>query len=242
MSEPAIAVSGLTKAFRTYKKQPGFSGAVRGLFPEHRAKVMELRGELFKKRQELFGLIKAEAPAMAPVQAKVREISDLQGKLEEELVRFLLEFKKRLKPEQDAVFLNQMQTRWDKDLGGLCGPMDGRGRHGPGMGPGRGLGPPGALPGTAPWCMLPKGDLIPWLSARTAGRKPRERFVRNAAQSSPVMGRRGVAQFGHPLQQCGCIPRGHSQIGEKDVNRKGLQFVLGFLFISCCLRTVAPFG
>ena len=29
---PAIEVSGLTKAFRTYKKQPGFVGAVRGLF------------------------------------------------------------------------------------------------------------------------------------------------------------------------------------------------------------------
>src|SRR2546422_8924841 len=29
---PAIEVSGLTKAFRTYKKQPGFAGAVKGLF------------------------------------------------------------------------------------------------------------------------------------------------------------------------------------------------------------------
>ncbi len=29
---PVIEVSGLTKAFRTYKKQPGFAGAVRGLF------------------------------------------------------------------------------------------------------------------------------------------------------------------------------------------------------------------
>lgn len=29
---PAIQVTGLTKTFRTYKKQPGFSGAVRGLF------------------------------------------------------------------------------------------------------------------------------------------------------------------------------------------------------------------
>jgi ABC-2 type transport system ATP-binding protein len=29
---PAIEVSGLTKAFRTYKKQPGFKGAVKGLF------------------------------------------------------------------------------------------------------------------------------------------------------------------------------------------------------------------
>jgi ABC-2 type transport system ATP-binding protein len=29
---PAIQVNGLTKAFRTYKKQPGFAGAVKGLF------------------------------------------------------------------------------------------------------------------------------------------------------------------------------------------------------------------
>jgi len=29
---PAIEVSGLTKAFRTYKKRPGFAGAVKGLF------------------------------------------------------------------------------------------------------------------------------------------------------------------------------------------------------------------
>ncbi len=32
MSLPAIEVRGLTKAFRTYKKEPGFAGAVRGLF------------------------------------------------------------------------------------------------------------------------------------------------------------------------------------------------------------------
>src|SRR5438093_13572820 len=29
---PAIAVTHLTKTFRTYKKQPGFRGAVKGLF------------------------------------------------------------------------------------------------------------------------------------------------------------------------------------------------------------------
>src|SRR5215467_116151 len=29
---PVIEVNGLTKAFRTYKKQPGFAGAVKGLF------------------------------------------------------------------------------------------------------------------------------------------------------------------------------------------------------------------
>src|SRR5215510_3225683 len=29
---PVIQVNGLTKTFRTYKKQPGFAGAIRGLF------------------------------------------------------------------------------------------------------------------------------------------------------------------------------------------------------------------
>jgi len=32
---PAIEVNALTKAFRTYRKQPGFGGAVRGLFRRH---------------------------------------------------------------------------------------------------------------------------------------------------------------------------------------------------------------
>ncbi len=135
--------------------------AVRGLFPEHRAKVRELRQELFQKRRELFDLIKAENPALAAVQGKVQEISGLQGKLEEELVRFLLEFKKRLRPEQTTAFLDQIQTRWDKNLGGPCGPMGGRGRrHGPGM-MGRGMGPPpGMMPPPGPG-MPPPPDLPP---------------------------------------------------------------------------------
>ncbi len=126
--------------------------AVRGLFPEHRARVMELRRQLSQKRREIFDLIKGEEPALAPMQAKVRELSELQGQLEEELVRFLLEFKKRLKPEQQAAFLNLMQARWDKALGGPCGPLEGRGRHGP-RGHGPGIGPPpemGPPPGMGP--------------------------------------------------------------------------------------------
>jgi ABC-2 type transport system ATP-binding protein len=34
-SQPVIQVRGLTKAFRTYKKEPGFRGAVKGLFHRH---------------------------------------------------------------------------------------------------------------------------------------------------------------------------------------------------------------
>ena len=40
---PAIEVNGLTKAFRTYKKQPGFAGAVRGLFRRHYEQLLAVR-------------------------------------------------------------------------------------------------------------------------------------------------------------------------------------------------------
>src|SRR5258708_7948058 len=47
---PAIQVSGLTKSFRTYKKQPGFKGAVKGLFRReyehvHAVKDVSFAGE-----------------------------------------------------------------------------------------------------------------------------------------------------------------------------------------------------
>jgi Spy/CpxP family protein refolding chaperone len=131
------------------KLDPSQRQALHALFPEHRGKVMEIRGELAQKRQELFNLLSDESPDLPAVQAKVREISVLQGKLEEELVRFLLEFKKHLKPEQSAAFLGLVQTRLDKTLGGPCGPGGRRWhrRPGPGMGHGPGLGPP---PGMGP--------------------------------------------------------------------------------------------
>ena len=110
--------------------------ALRGLVPEHRRRVMEGRRELAQKRQELFELVKGEAPAWSAVQAKIQEISALQGGLEEEMVRFLLEFKKHLRPDQDASFLNLLQQRLTKPWVGRGmgpGPM-GPGPHGP-MGP-----------------------------------------------------------------------------------------------------------
>jgi Spy/CpxP family protein refolding chaperone len=105
--------------------------------------VGEARRDLAQKRQELFDLIRHDSSQWEAIQAKVREISNLQGNLEEEMARFLLEFKKTLKPGQEDAFLNLMQTRM-----GPFGPM-GRGgpRHGggPGMGPGMGGPPPGPL-------------------------------------------------------------------------------------------------
>ena len=109
---------------------------LRRLFPEHHKKVKAIRRELSQKRQELFELIKTDATPWSAIQAKVQEISVLQGSLEEEMARFMLEFKKNLNPEQHAAFLTLLQTRLGCGPEGACGP--GGRRRGPGMGPGMG--------------------------------------------------------------------------------------------------------
>ena len=60
------------------------------LLPEHRRRVRDLRAELAQKRFELFEMIKGGAAAWPGIQEKVREVSALQGKLEEEVLRFSL--------------------------------------------------------------------------------------------------------------------------------------------------------
>jgi Spy/CpxP family protein refolding chaperone len=106
---------------------------LRRLFPEHHQKVKAVRQELTQQRQELFDLIKAEATPWSAIQAKVQEISALQGSLEEEMARFMLEFRKNLNPEQHVAFLKLVQTRLGCGPEGAC-PPGGR-RRGPGMGP-----------------------------------------------------------------------------------------------------------
>jgi len=108
---------------------------LRRLFPEHHQKVKAVREELTQTRQELFELMKAESTPWSAIQGKIQEISTLQGGLEEEMARFMLEFKKHLNPEQHAAFLTLLQKRLGCGPEG-CGP-DGR-RRGPGMGPGPG--------------------------------------------------------------------------------------------------------
>jgi ABC-2 type transport system ATP-binding protein len=44
---PVIEVTGLTKAFRTYKKQPGFGGAVKGLFRRTYEQTLAVKGVSF---------------------------------------------------------------------------------------------------------------------------------------------------------------------------------------------------
>jgi Spy/CpxP family protein refolding chaperone len=134
--------------------------ALHGLFPEHRRKVDEIKQELAQKRQELFNLIQNDATPMSAIQTKVKEISVLQGSLEEEMVRFMLAFRKTLNPQQQTAFLSKVQTHLCGPEG-VCRPMGpGFGRHrGPGMGQGmgRGMGPDMG-PGPSPRGGLPPGE------------------------------------------------------------------------------------
>jgi ABC-2 type transport system ATP-binding protein len=55
---PVIEVKGLTKAFRTYKKQPGFTGAVRGLFRRHYEQLFAVKDiNFFIEPGELVGFL-----------------------------------------------------------------------------------------------------------------------------------------------------------------------------------------
>jgi ABC-2 type transport system ATP-binding protein len=55
---PVIEVNGLTKAFRSYKKQPGFSGAVKGLFKRQYEQTVAVNEVSFKiEPGELVGFL-----------------------------------------------------------------------------------------------------------------------------------------------------------------------------------------
>jgi ABC-2 type transport system ATP-binding protein len=55
---PVIEVNGLTKAFRTYKKQPGFAGAVKGLFYRQYEQTVAVKDVSFKiEPGELVGFL-----------------------------------------------------------------------------------------------------------------------------------------------------------------------------------------
>jgi len=55
---PVIEVSGLTKAFRTYKKLPGFAGAVKGLFRRQYEQTVAVKGVNFSiEPGELVGFL-----------------------------------------------------------------------------------------------------------------------------------------------------------------------------------------
>ncbi|MEW6660107.1 MAG: periplasmic heavy metal sensor [Thermodesulfobacteriota bacterium] len=123
---------------------------LRRVAPDHRRRVAQLRREMAAKRRELFELLKGENPDWGVIQGKIKEISAQQGRLEEEVARFLLECKKHLKPEQQAAFINLVERRLCRPRGDGYGPRRGhRGppwRHGQGLEPGPASAPPSKSP------------------------------------------------------------------------------------------------
>ena len=100
---------------------------------ELRRRIGELRLGLAQKRQELFEMLQAGEPAWPDMQDKIRETSDLQGKLEAEMVRFSLRFRNCLKPDQEIAFMEFMEHHLVAGQGGkgqAHGPRGPRGRSG----------------------------------------------------------------------------------------------------------------
>uniref|UniRef100_A0A7C5AL78 Periplasmic heavy metal sensor n=1 Tax=Desulfobacca acetoxidans TaxID=60893 RepID=A0A7C5AL78_9BACT len=109
----------------------------------HWRQVRNFRQELARCRQELFTLMKQDPlPEWPLVEAKVREISNLQLRMEEEMVRHLLEMQRHLRPEQRQMLLAHLE----RQLGSIWG---GRGPHHGRRFPGWGPGPPTHLPPTS---------------------------------------------------------------------------------------------
>lgn len=117
--------------------EPGQKQALENLLPEHRRRVRDLRAGLAQKRLELFEMTKEGTEAWPAMQAKVKEVSALQGKLEEEALRFCLAFQEHLKPEQRTAFITFIDRR-------MFGIQGGKGRRSPRWKRDMGAGPPQA--------------------------------------------------------------------------------------------------
>lgn len=95
-------------------------------FREQRRQMEEKRRELLAKRRELVALMQADPPPEWPtLQTKVREISTVQARMQEELVQQLLELQRHLEPHQRAAlatFLEQRLSRFPPGPGRMWGP------------------------------------------------------------------------------------------------------------------------
>jgi Spy/CpxP family protein refolding chaperone len=114
---------------------PGQKQALQNLLPDHRRRVRELRSQLSQKRVELCEMVKEGTGAWPAMRAKVKEVSALQGKLEEEVLRFCLAFQEHLKPEQRTAFITFIDRR-------MFGIQGGKGRRSPRWKSGMGAGNP----------------------------------------------------------------------------------------------------
>jgi len=131
----------LREIWRTLDLEAEQRRVLESLLTDHRRRIRELRAELSPKRLELFEMTKEGMAAWPAIKEKVKEVSTLQGKLEEEVLRFSMAFQEHLKPEQRAAFITFVERRMTNLQGG-------KGRMGPPWKQGMGGGRPG-LPAPA---------------------------------------------------------------------------------------------
>src|SRR6478609_9193847 len=110
----AIEVSGLTKTFRTYKKQPGFKGAIRGLFKREYEQVAAVSNVNFQiEPGEVVGFLgpngagkttslKMLAGLLYPTSGEARVLGHIPSKREREYLR-----------RMTMVMGNRNQLQWD---------------------------------------------------------------------------------------------------------------------------------
>jgi Spy/CpxP family protein refolding chaperone len=100
-------------------------------FPTHRQQIKELRQQLHQQRQKLYEFIDQARPDESEIAAQITVINNLQNALEQEMVRFLLQIKQNLRPEQQEMLLQRVGQRLCGP--GFCGPHKTGGKPGRGM-------------------------------------------------------------------------------------------------------------
>jgi hypothetical protein len=88
---------------------------------------------LTQEQRGLLELMKQDSPSWPEIQGKIKEISFLQTKVEEEAAQLCLEFQRHLRPEQRVVYLKllERQLRPGRKGGGdPTAPRAGRGQWG----------------------------------------------------------------------------------------------------------------
>ena len=105
---PPLTVKELCRSLPLQKEQ---CQQIRSMMPERQKQLQDLRDRLAREQRELWELMKQDSPSWPAIQSKIKDISLLQTKVEEEAVQLCLEFQKHLQPEQRAVYLRLLERQ-----------------------------------------------------------------------------------------------------------------------------------
>jgi hypothetical protein len=85
--------------------------AIDDIMVEKKDRMDDIRSELSVKRSELMELMRADEPDPNAVEAKIGEIAELQGELEQVIAEQMMEVYSVLTPEQVERFTSHMEER-----------------------------------------------------------------------------------------------------------------------------------